>query len=62
MPQRLDLDSLGGFIKNISAAGMPLFPNEEIEAWVRDSSEKDCISDLNFAVGRRCAPSPKGAE
>jgi hypothetical protein len=38
MPQRLDLDSLGMFIKNIAAAGMPLFPNDELEAYVRDAA------------------------
>jgi hypothetical protein len=31
MPQRLDLDSLGGFVKNIADAGMPLFPDEELD-------------------------------
>jgi len=38
MPQRLDLDSLGAFIANIAKAGMPLFPNDEIEAFVRDAA------------------------
>jgi len=38
MPQRLDLDSLGAFIANIAKAGMPLFPNEELENYVRDAA------------------------
>ena len=38
MPQRLDLDSLGAFIANIAKAGMPLFPNDEIEAFIRDAA------------------------
>jgi hypothetical protein len=38
MPQRLDLDGLGGFIKNVAAAGMPLFPDEELESYLRDAS------------------------
>ena len=38
MPQRLDLDSLGAFIGNIAKAGMPLFPNEELEEYVRDAA------------------------
>jgi len=38
MPQRLDLDSLGAFIANIAKAGMPLFPNDELEAYVRDAA------------------------
>ena len=38
MPQRLDLDSLGAFIKNVAAAGMPLFPDDELEMYVRDAA------------------------
>ena len=38
MPQRLDLDSLGAFIANIAKAGMPLFPNEDLEEYVRDAA------------------------
>ena len=38
MPQRLDLDSLGTFIANIAKAGMPLFPNDEVEAFIRDAA------------------------
>ena len=38
MPQRLDLDSLGAFIANLAKAGMPLFPNDELEAYVRDAA------------------------
>jgi hypothetical protein len=37
MPQRLDLDGLGGFIANLAAAGMPLFPDEELDAYLRDA-------------------------
>jgi len=46
MPQRLDLDSLGGFIKNIAAAGMPLFPDEELEAFIRDAAGFPLIEDM----------------
>ena len=38
MPQRLDLDSLGAFIKNMASAGMPMFPNEELEDWIRGAA------------------------
>jgi hypothetical protein len=38
MPQRLDLDSLGAFIANLAKAGMPMFPNDELENWVRDAA------------------------
>jgi hypothetical protein len=37
MPQRLDLDGLGAFISNLASAGMPLFPDEELEAYLRDA-------------------------
>jgi len=49
MPQRLDLDSLGGFIKNIAAAGMPLFPDEELEAFIRDAAGFPLIEDMTPA-------------
>lgn len=38
MPQKLDLDGLGAFIKNIASSGMPLFPDEELEAYLRDAA------------------------
>lgn len=37
MPQRLDLDSLGAFIKNVSASGM-LIPDEDLDQWIRDAA------------------------
>lgn len=37
MPQRLDLDGLGAFIMNLASSGMPLFPDEELEAYLRDA-------------------------
>ena len=50
MPQRLDLDSLGAFIKNIAAAGMPLFPNDELEAWVADAAGFPEIEEASPAL------------
>jgi hypothetical protein len=38
MPQRLDLDGLGAFVSNLAAAGMPLFPDEELETYLRDAA------------------------
>lgn len=35
MPQRLDLDSLGAYLANLSAAGVPLFPDEELQKFLR---------------------------
>jgi hypothetical protein len=37
MPQRLDLDGLGAFIKNLADSGMALFPDEELEGYLRDA-------------------------
>lgn len=45
MPQRLDLDGLGGFIGNLAAAGMPLFPDEELEGYLRDAGGLPEIDD-----------------
>ena len=38
MPQRLDLDGLGGFINNLAAAGMPLFPDEDLQTYLREAA------------------------
>ena len=38
MPQRLDLDGMGGFIKDLADAGMPLFPDEELQSYLRDAA------------------------
>lgn len=37
MSQRLDLDSLGAYVANLSSAGMPLFPDEELQSFLRDA-------------------------
>jgi hypothetical protein len=38
MPDRIDLDGLGGFIANLAKAGMPLFPDEELQGYIRGSA------------------------
>lgn len=45
MPQRLDLDGLGSFIANMATAGMALFPDEELEAYLRDASGLPEVED-----------------
>jgi hypothetical protein len=45
MPQRLDLDSLGGFLKNIALAGMPLFPDDELQQFIREAAGFPEIED-----------------
>lgn len=36
MPQRVDLDALGNFVLQLSQAGMPLFPNPQVENYLLD--------------------------
>lgn len=38
MPQRMDLDGLGAFINNLAMSGMALFPDEELESFLRDAA------------------------
>lgn len=37
MAQRLDLDSLGAYITALGAAGMPLFPDDELQTFLREA-------------------------
>jgi hypothetical protein len=37
MAQRLDLDSLGAYIGNLAAAGMPMFPDEDLQKFLREA-------------------------
>ena len=47
MAQRIDLDTLGNFVLRLSQAGMPMFPDKDLEDYVReagglpDASEDD---------------------
>jgi hypothetical protein len=45
MPQRLDLDGLGTFIGALATAGMPLFPDEELQAYLRDAGGLPEVED-----------------
>src|SRR5258708_16264654 len=35
MPDRIDLDGLGGFMANLAKAGMPLFPDDALSEYIR---------------------------
>lgn len=37
LPLRVDLDGLGAFIANLAASGMPLFPDEELQNFLREA-------------------------
>jgi hypothetical protein len=38
LAQRIDLDVLGQFVLALSQAGMPLFPDPDLEDWIRDTA------------------------
>ena len=38
MAQRIDLDSLGGYIVNLAQAGMQMFPDEDLQEFLRDAA------------------------
>ena len=38
MRKRVDLDGLGGFIANLAKAGMPLFPDDELQTAIRGAA------------------------
>jgi hypothetical protein len=48
LPQRLDLDSLGAYVSNLAAAGMPLFPDDDLRRSVRRSSAAEQALGLLF--------------
>jgi hypothetical protein len=45
LAQRMDLDSLGGFIANLAKAGAPLFPDPDLENFLRDAAGMPDVSD-----------------
>lgn len=48
--QRLDLDVLSQFILRLSQAGMPMFPDQELESYIRDAAGMPDIEDGNAAA------------
>lgn len=45
LAQRVDLDGLGTFVANLATAGMPLFPDEELETFLRDAAGLPEVTD-----------------
>ena len=45
LPQRLDLDQWGNFVLHLSQAGMPLFPDKDLENYIRDASGMPTLTD-----------------
>lgn len=58
MPQRLDLDSLGAFIKNLAQSGMPLFPDDELQEFIREAAGFPQLED-DDGEKDRTGPQPK---
>jgi phage gp29-like protein len=48
--QRLDLDVLSAFMLRLAQAGMPLFPDQELESYIRDAAGLPDISDPGAAA------------
>ena len=62
MAQRTDLDALGKFILSLSQAGMPLFPDDDLEAYVRDAAGLPDASDNDSFDAEMRADASSGAE
>ena len=45
LAQRVDLDVLSNFVLRLSQAGMPLFPDEELESYIRDAGGMPDVAD-----------------
>lgn len=45
MAQRVDLDVLSNFVLRLSQAGMPLFPNEELQSYILDAGGLPDVTD-----------------
>jgi hypothetical protein len=65
MAQRLDLDSLGAYVANMAAAGMPLFPDEDLQTFLREAGgmpeDTDPAAMKAAADVLRASLQPKGA-
>lgn len=59
MPQRTDLDSLGKYILAMSQSGMRLFPDADLENYLREAADLPEMSDTALAtVTNNPAPNP----
>lgn len=45
MPRRIDIDALGSFILSLAQSGMQLFPDEDLENYIRDAAGLPDLSD-----------------
>ena len=45
LAQRVDLDSLGTYVLSLAQAGMTMFPDEELENYLRDAAGMPDIGD-----------------
>lgn len=62
MAQRLDLDGLGSYIANLAAAGMPLFPDDELQTFLRDAAGLPDITDPKAVAAATAAAKTGGAD
>lgn len=57
MPQRQDLDVLSNFILRMSQSGMPMFPDPELEDYIRDAAGLPELTEEQIADPNRVADS-----
>jgi len=62
MAQRLDLDGLGAYISNLAAAGMPLFPDDELQGFLRDAAGLPDITDPKATAAAMAAAKTGGQD
>lgn len=48
LAQRIDLDALGNYILHMAQAGMQIFPDEELENWIRDAAGMPDVNDAEM--------------
>ena len=58
MSQRLDLDGLGSYIGALAAAGMPLFPDEELQEFLREAAGLPPATSPEATVAAMAAKNP----
>lgn len=66
LAQRVDLDVISNFVQRLAQAGMPLFPNEELQTALLDSAglpdvqdvDAESLQEMTARVGAENAPEP----
>lgn len=62
LPTRIDLDGLGGFIANLAKAGMPLFPDDELQGYIRGAAGLPEATSPEAMEALQAGQEPDGGE